>query len=219
MLRVPTISLGSQLTKSAWFAALLKILQKRAMQRSGCRASGTQVNGTNHYLEDTNSCGRLRQRWLYTGPAHGRLFSTALGTMCLSSWQQVAELLLPRHWALPLSQFNACRSESLAPIGDMVPGANAMPEQIWPSVFVEDFLQHVNRSVPLWHNNMWQYSGHIMTRSGKLMGSDADVHGMSTWYQLRSRGSRGHLGDLAQPDQAPGARVKTAEFNNFSLGC
>ena len=26
----------------------------------------------------------------------------------------------------------------------MVPGANAMPEQIWPSVFVEDFLQHVN---------------------------------------------------------------------------
>ena len=41
MFRVPTISLRSQLTKSAWFAAVLRILQERAMRRSGCRASGT----------------------------------------------------------------------------------------------------------------------------------------------------------------------------------
>ncbi len=40
MFRVPTISLGSQLTKSAWSTALLKILQTRVTQRPGCRASG-----------------------------------------------------------------------------------------------------------------------------------------------------------------------------------
>ena len=39
MFRVPTISLGSQLTKSAWSTALLKILQTRVTQRPGCRAS------------------------------------------------------------------------------------------------------------------------------------------------------------------------------------
>ena len=36
---LPTISQRSQLMESAWVAALLKILQERAMRRSGCRTS------------------------------------------------------------------------------------------------------------------------------------------------------------------------------------
>ena len=49
----------------------------------------------------------------------------------------------------------------MAPVGNMVPGTVIIPEQMWLSVVVEDFLQHVNRPVPLWRNEhvavFWAY--------------------------------------------------------------
>ena len=61
MIRVPTISRGSQLMKSAWVAALLKISQERAMRRSGYRASGAHDHVQTPLDATTNHHSRAKR--------------------------------------------------------------------------------------------------------------------------------------------------------------
>ena len=58
---MPTISQGSQLMKSAWVAALLKISQERAMRRSGYRASGAHDHAQTPLDATTNHHSRAKR--------------------------------------------------------------------------------------------------------------------------------------------------------------